>query len=302
MTLTDPLARARARALQELAALAEHSPCVVSFALLDDATALLAFDLPYLTRDDPGSAPREACGFELGVSLSPQYPFEAPRIHFLSAEPIFHPAILASLPFVCVGHHAWSPDVGAAHFVALHVQVVVGAEPIDTLDALHGDPDSSDAARHYRVLQREGRLPLATPRLTLRSRDESGPGPPARAPHGADSIDAGSGVTLRGPMGRRSVEISKDGREARCRLSPSGVAPDARIARWLARRLEAEAAVRLSTAAGVELVLPLAAGEGAFEAKLGLTPPVRALELPLRAALRPEVADAVAQALTFHSG
>ena len=149
MTNANPVERARACALRELAALAEHSPCIASHAILDEATALLAFDLPYLTRHDPAGEPRVAHGFELGVALPPGYPFEAPRIHFLSPEPIFHPAILASLPFVCVGHHAWSPDVGAAHFVALHVQVVVGAEPIDTLDAFHGDANSSDAARHW---------------------------------------------------------------------------------------------------------------------------------------------------------
>jgi hypothetical protein len=291
-------------ARRELAALAEHSPCIVNHAQIDAAHGLLAFDLPYLTRSDASAEPRTAHGFELGVSLPPRFPLAAPLVHFLSPEPIFHPAILASLPFVCIGNHAWSPDVGAAHFVALHVQAVVGSIPIDTMDAFHGDPNSSDAARHYRRLQRDGHLPLARPRLTTRPLSERDLEQSQPETHRAAVTPDAMHVTVRSPMGRRIVELSQDGLEARCCLSQASVAPEhARVFEWMARRLEDESRVRLSTSAGIELALPLDPGTGLDDvAKRRLEQHVRALALPSLALLRSDVADAVADGLPLSTG
>jgi ubiquitin-protein ligase len=300
MTESRPLERARAVARREISALVEHSPSLRTLAAVDADHWLVSAELPYLTRPDARSEVVVETGFELGVHLPPRFPLEAPQVHFLARYPIFHPAICAGLPFVCVGAHAWSPDVGVAHFVALHVQAVVASIPLDTLDAFHGDPNCSDAAEHYRALQEAGELPIAQPLLRSTPASEARSVSRRRRAHRVSMNFKPADAMVKGRMGRRAIDMAEDRSEARCLLAvdtPECVDTREALA-WLTGRLEAKTGVCLATGSGVGLAFPLDPGRGLDPAALEqIERRVRELELPVLALLRREIASAVADGL-----
>jgi len=309
-----PATRARRAAERELAALVAHTPCLGG--LVSPRRGLFKFDvdLPFLAWDAKARAPRECRGFRLAVALPAGYPTAPPRVAFVSEETIFHPAVSPRLFAFCLGNDAWTPDVGAAHFVVLHLEAIVGLVDIDTLDGLFRDPLCESAASHYRELRKKGGLPLARPVFAMRARragakhSASSPRPPKAARQRLDRT-AAAAFAVRSPRGRRLVSV-QDGEAphswtATCVLDGevwgASAGPEAAQGlRWLGARLRDETDLRLVEMDGAPALRLTREGRRAptpkelcstFESAL------RRFELPISALADPVVARAVANAL-----
>lgn len=294
--MTAPRARARVAARRELADLGRHSPDLGVVEWLSPHRARLRVDLPYLGFSLSAPDEAELCrGFDLGIELQEGFPAEPPRVVFSGSRPIYHPAVSPFMGVFCLGASSWTPDLGLGRFVALHLEAIVGAVEVNTLDGIFSDPVCRDAAKHYRRLRDAGELPLARPRLasrpgragTARNRRTS---PPER-PSGARRAVAvrGSRGRLRvwlmpGPGAERLVAVCPlAGAEWTTHLSPAGRTAVA----WLASRIALATPLRLDLTGGALILvadLPRSEAEdddalrGVFEPALGhLDAPLLAL-------------------------
>lgn len=193
--------RARAVAVRELRALAARTPCIRGMDQLVDDRFKLHVALPYLGLGPDPEAPVRREGFCLAVALHPRHPDLAPAVHFLAPHVIFHPAVSPILAAFCLGPGVWTPDLGLARYVVIHLEAVVGLCEIDTLDAIFGDPVCAAAAAHYRRLRADGGLPLATPAFPAADADGAAP----RVPEPMAPAPQAGVMTVRGPRGRRAV-------------------------------------------------------------------------------------------------
>jgi hypothetical protein len=272
-------------------------------------------DLPFLAWDSKTLAPRECRGFRLAVALLAGYPMVPPRVAFVSEKTIFHPAVSPHFFAFCLGNDAWTPDVGAAHFVVLHLEAIVGLVDIDTLDGLFRDPLCESAASHYRALRKEGRLPLARPVFAMRAarsegkRSASSPGPP-RYPRQRPDRAASAVFPVRSPRGRRLVSVQDGGAShswtATCVLDGevwgAFAGPEAtRCLRWLRARLRDESDLRLIEMDGAPALQLSRKGRRApapKELTSTFENALRRFELPVSALADPVVAHTVANALS----
>jgi hypothetical protein len=311
----SPRIRAQRSAARELTALAEHTPCIQRLAVLPGGRFKVEVDLPYLGRGGNTGDPQMYRGFKLAVRLPRGFPDEAPEVAFLADKVLFHPAVSPQLATFCLGNGVWTPDLGLAWFVALHLEAIVGLVDIDTLDGVFLDPNCAEAAKYYRKLRQSDELPLARPRFLSKP---ASPRPSSACPeternNGSPGLPLSTGgktVTVRSPTGRRLVSTSESeetgertascclgGRVWRASLSPAGESALA----WLRSRIERDTDLRLAEIQGgfaLKRVISADAALTADAAHSHFERALRQLDLPVQALSNQSIAEAVASTLS----